>query len=439
MPHHRAGGTGGESTVTPALYRGATALAAPFVDFWLARRRARGREDAARFAERHGIAARPRPAGSLVWLHAASVGEAQAILSLVHRLVAGDARHVLVTTGTVTSATLLAGRLPSRALHHYVPVDRLPWVRRFLDHWQPDLALWVQSELWPNLVLETAERGIPMAIVNGRMSERSLARWTRLPGLIRPMLAAFDLCLAANDDHARRFAALGARDVRMLGNLKFAADPLPVDAGRRAELAAMTEGRPLWLAASTHDGEEQAALAAHRALAGRVPGLLTVIVPRHPERGAAVARVAAESGLVAARRAVGEPIRADTAVYVADTMGEMGLFYQRAGVVFVGGSIAPRGGHNPIEPALFDCAILHGPDMANNREIAAELAENRAARIVTDGEALTAALGQLFADGTMRDTMAAAARQVALDNHAVLDRVLACFAPYLDLPSHARA
>lgn len=425
--------------MTPALYRGATALAAPLVDLWLARRRAHGREDTARFAERHGIAACPRPAGPLVWLHAASVGEAQAILSLVHRLVAGDARHVLVTTGTVTSAALLADRLPARAFHHYVPVDRLPWVRRFLDHWQPDLALWVQSELWPNLVLETAGRGIPMAIINGRMSERSMGRWERLPGLIRPMLATFDLCLAANDDHARRFAALGARDVRMLGNLKFAADPLPVDAARRAELAAMTAGRSLWLAASTHDGEEQAALAAHQALSGRVPGLLTVIVPRHPDRGAAIARLAAESSLATARRAAGEPVGADTAVYVADTMGEMGLFYERAGIVFVGGSITPRGGHNPIEPALFDCAILHGPDMANNREIAAELAERQAARVVADGAALTAALAQLFDDDAMRASMAEAARQVALDNRAVLDRVLDCLAPYLERPGHARA
>ena len=425
--------------MTPALYRGATALAAPLVDLWLARRRASGREDTARFAERHGIAARPRPAGPLVWLHAASVGEAQAILSLVHRLIADEARHVLVTTGTVTSAALLADRLPARAFHHYVPVDRLPWVRRFLDHWQPDLALWVQSELWPNLVLETSARSIPMAVINGRMSERSMGRWERLPGLIRPMLAAFDLCLAANDDHARRFVALGARDVRMLGNLKFAADPLPVDAGKRAELAAMTAGRPLWLAASTHDGEEQAAFAAHQALSRHISGLLTVVVPRHPDRGGAIARLAAESGLAAARRAAGEPIGADTAVYIADTMGEMGLFYEHAGIVFVGGSIAPRGGHNPIEPALFDCAILHGPDMANNREIAAELAEHRAVRMVADSAALLAALAQLFADRVIRDSMAAAARQVALDNRAVLDRVLDSLAPYLERSGHARA
>lgn len=425
--------------MTPALYRGATALAAPIVDLWLARRRARGREDAARFGERHGIAARPRPPGQLVWLHAASVGEAQAILSLVHRLVRDDARHALVTTGTVASASLLADRLPARAIHHYVPVDRMPWVRRFLDHWRPDLALWVQSELWPNLVLETARRGIPMAIVNGRMSERSMGRWRRMPRLIRPMLAAFDLCLAANDDHARRFAALGARNVRMLGNLKFAADPLPVDAARRAEFAAMIGDRPLWLAASTHDGEEQAAMAAHQLLSSGIPNLLTVVVPRHPDRGAIVARLAAERGLAAARRAAGERIGTDTAVYVADTMGEMGLFYERAGIVFVGGSLAPRGGHNPIEPAPFDCAILHGPDMANNREIAAELAGHGAARVVADGAALAAALTQLFTDGRLRDAMAAAARNVALDNRAVLDRVLDGLAPYLNEAGHARA
>jgi 3-deoxy-D-manno-octulosonic-acid transferase len=414
-------------------------LAAPVIDLVLARRRARGREDAARFAERHGIAARPRPAGPLVWLHAASVGEAQAVLSLVQRLVADGTRHALVTTGTVTSAALLAGRLPGRAFHHYVPVDRLPWVRHFLDHWRPDLALWVQSELWPNLVLETALRGTPMAIINGRMSERSSRRWTLLPGLIRPMLESFALCLAANDDHARRFTALGARDVRMLGNLKFAADALPVDPGQRAALAAMIGARPRWLAASTHDGEEQAAFAVHRALAARLPGLLTLIVPRHPERGIAIAERAAAAGLVAARRAAGQAIGPDTAVYIADTMGEMGLFYDLAGIVFVGGSLTPRGGHNPIEPALFDCAILHGPDMANNREIAAELAGAGGARIVADGAALAAEVTALFDDAGARAGLASAARRVAGENRAVLDRVLGALAPYLGEAGHARA
>ncbi|MBM3600596.1 MAG: 3-deoxy-D-manno-octulosonic acid transferase [Alphaproteobacteria bacterium] len=422
----------------PALYRGATDLAAPVIEMALERRRRRGREDELRMAERRGAPSRPRPAGPLVWLHAASVGEAQATLSLVARLVEGGRRHVLVTTGTVTSARLLGQRLPDGAFHQYVPVDRAAWVRRFLAHWRPDLALWVQSEFWPNLVLETKAAGVPMAVINARMSERSFRRWRYLGGLIRPMLEAFALCLAADAEHARRFEALGARAVRVAGNLKFAAAPLPVDSTARQTLNAMIGDRPRWLAASTHDGEELAAIATHRSVASGRPGLLTIIVPRYPERGPQIAELAAASGLAVARRAAGDAIETATDVYVADTMGEMGLFYEVAPIVFVGGSITPRGGHNPIEPAAFDCAILHGPDMANNREIAAELAAAGATLVVNDATALADEVTRLFADPALRAERAKAARRVTADSGAVLDRVLDVLAPYLAGSSGAR-
>ncbi len=291
--------------MTAALYRAGTELLGPAIELWLKRRLARGKEDPARLSERLGRPGRDRPPGRLVWLHGASVGEAISVLPLIDRLLAArDDVSVLLTTGTVTSARLMAERLPARAFHQFAPVDRPSAVERFLDHWRPDLALWVESELWPNLVAETAKRGAAMALVNARLSERSYRRWRRLGWLIRPMLSAFALTLAQSEADAQRLRALGARDVRCLGNLKSAAPPLVVDKAALAELSAALGGRPRWLAASTHPGEEAIAADVHRRLAPRLPGLLTVIAPRHPERGPELAEAL---GATVARRSAGEP------------------------------------------------------------------------------------------------------------------------------------
>jgi 3-deoxy-D-manno-octulosonic-acid transferase len=425
---------------TLTLYRATTTALGPVLALYLARRMARGKEDRERFAERQGRAARPRPKGPLLWVHAASVGEAMSTLSLIDRLlVERPSLSVLVTTGTVTSARLLATRLPAgRAWHQYVPVDRPAYVRRFLDHWQPDLALWVESELWPTLVSETHRRGVPLLLLNGRMSQRSFRGWQRLPGLIAPLLAAFDLCLAQDAVQAERLKHLGATAPATVGDLKAAAPPLPVDEEELARLAAPLVGRPLWLAASTHEGEEEAVADAHLALARAHPGLLTSIAPRHPVRGAAIAAELAARGLGVARRSQDEAIAADTDVYLADTLGELGLFYRLAGIAFIGGSLSAKGGHNPLEAALLDCAILHGPDMANCADVARRLAEAGATVAVGDASALAAAVGRLLADPIERAARAAAAAGIAAENGAVLDAVMARIAPWLDrLTPHA--
>ncbi|MBU0725856.1 MAG: 3-deoxy-D-manno-octulosonic acid transferase [Alphaproteobacteria bacterium] len=419
--------------------------AGSLIEAYLDRRLRQGKEDPARLPERMGIASRPRPPGVLVWLHAASVGEATSALALVDALLAQRPDlTLLVTTGTVTSAALLAGRLPPRALHHYVPVDRREWVERFLDHWRPDLALWIESELWPMLIVETDRRGIPMVLINARMSRKSARSWRFLPGLALDVLGRFDLCLARSIEQAERFRRLGAPTVRVPGNLKFAATPLPADPAALAELRAMIGDRPHWLAASTHDGEEQAAIAAHRAAAARHPDLLTLIMPRHPKRGAAVASLASEAGLTVARRALGQAPTPETAIYVADTLGEMGLFLASSPIVFVGGSLAPKGGHNPLEAAHFGCAILHGPDMRNNAEMAEALQADQAALCVTDAAALKAAIGRLLDDPAEQARLAEAAANVAERNAGVLDRVMAELANFLNAlppqkPENARA
>jgi len=422
------------------LYRTLTTVLGPVVMLYLIRRLAAGREDRGRFAERRGVASRTRPDGPLVWVHAASVGEAVSMLALIDELVAERlSLSVLVTTGTVTSARLLATRLPeNRAWHQYVPVDRLAYVRRFLDHWRPDLALWVESELWPNLVLETKARGVPLVLVNARMSADSFQGWQRWPSIIRPLLGAFDLCLGQDVVQTERLRQLGAPRALCVGNLKTAAGPLPVSEAELVRLAAQTAGRPLWLAASTHAGEEDTAAAAHRALKRRWPDILTIIVPRHPVRAGTIAAMLKGEGFSVARRSLAEPIEAATEIYLGDTLGELGLFYRLAGVAFIGGSLVPMGGHNPLEAALLDCALLHGPDMSNCAAIARDLAAAGAALTVRDDAELAAAVAQLIGDPVERARRAAAGLEVAADNRAVLDAVLERIAPWLDrLTPHA--
>ena len=270
-----------------------------------------------------------------------------------------------MTTGTLTSAALLAQRLPPGALHQYAPLDSPLFVRRFLRHWRPDAALVAESELWPNMIVELKRSGSPLAMVNGRISERSLARWMKAPRFIAALMKDFDLCLARSESDGERLVALGAPRVLVAGDVKFDAPTLPADRRELAELAGLTSGRQIWIAASTHEGEEMIAAAAHRRLRQVFPDVLTLIAPRHPDRGEAVLRQLEAQGLVCALRSRGDAIGSGTAVYVCDTIGELGLFYRLAGVVFVGKSFVGGGGQNPIEPARLACAILHGPMVAN--------------------------------------------------------------------------
>ncbi len=417
----------------PRLYRALTRPLAPIALVALKRRRRRGKEDARRLRERQGVPGLARPNGPLVWVHAASVGEATAVSGLIERLLHDrPSLEILVTTGTVASARMLAERLPARARHQFAPVDLPHWVARFLDHWRPDLALWVESELWPNLVMETHARGVPMALINGRLSARSYARWRRWPGMIEPILGAFALCLAQDAQQAGRLRRLGAGRVASVGDIKAAAGPLPVDRIELKQLRERIGVRPTWLAASTHAGEEEAAAAAHRRLATSHPRLLTLIAPRHPARGGAIAAMLAAQGLRVARRSLGEPIADDTEVYLADTMGELGLLYSLAGIAFVGGSLAARGGHNAFEPARLGCAVLHGPDMSNCAAMAAALAAAGAAETVADADGLARSVSALLGDPALRARRAAAGARVAAAGLGVLDATLDQLAPWLD-------
>lgn len=417
----------------PLFYRTMTRPLAPVARAYLTQRRRRGKEHPTRFRERRGLPGAARPPGPLAWVHAASVGEATAMLALIERLLQSrPGLEILVTTGTVSSACLLESTLPARARHQFVPVDLPRWIARFLGHWRPDLALWVESELWPNLVLATHARGVPMILVNGRLSARSYRGWRQWPGLARPMLGAFDLCLAQDECQAERFRRLGVRQATGIGDLKAAAAALPFNPSELLRLRGCIGPRPLWLAASTHSGEEEIAMRVHRELSARHPGLLTIIAPRHPARGEAIGAMLAAGGMRFARRSLGEPIARETDIYLADTIGELGLFYRLACVAFVGGSLAAKGGHNPFEAARLGCAVLHGPDMSNCSGMAAALAAAGAAEIVTGAESLAGAVSTLLADRPLRLKRAAAAAHTAEEGRGVLDSVIERLAPWLD-------
>ncbi len=412
------------------LYQVAARAAAPLAPRLLARRLGRGKEHPTRLPERYGEPGLPRPSGPLIWVHAASVGEMLAVVPLIARVRAQDFA-VLVTSGTVTSATLAERRLPPGTAHQFIPLDVPQFVARFLDHWRPDLALFVESDLWPNLIMACATRRIPMILINGRVSERSFRRWRLLPGAIGALLSQFDLCLAQSEADANRYTRLGAPRISAIGNLKLDVPPPPADQSTLSRFRALIGMREVIAAASTHSGEETAIIATHLRLRQQCPGLLTVIAPRHPARGQSVAEAARAAGLSVGVRTQGDLPKRDVEVYVADTLGELGLVYRIAPIVFMGGSLASHGGQNPIEPIRLGAAVLHGPNVWNFAEIYSTLDEARGAERVADEAALTKRLGLWLAEPKTREAVAKAGAKTVAQLGGALERTLAALDPYL--------
>src|SRR3982075_2383244 len=412
------------------VYRRLSSAMVPLAPALIKRRLKQGKEDPARIGERRGISGDIRPHGPLVWIHGASVGEVLAAAALIERLRALNIR-ILLTSGTVTSAAIVAKRFPADIIHQYVPYDSPRYVARFLDHWRPSLALFIESDLWPNLILASAARRLPMVLINGRMSQRSFPRWRRVINTISALLGRFDVCLAQSQIDAERFTALGSRNVVTTGNLKLDVPAPPADPAKLERLMAVTRGRPIIVAASTHPGEEEILIEAHRTLAGFFPSLLSVIVPRHPNRGEAIARTVAASGLHCGLRSRDELPTATTDIYVADTMGEMGLFYRLAPIVFMGGSLVPHGGQNPIEAVKLGASIVHGPHVFNFSDVYEALDSAGGARRADTREALVKQLGQLLADPAAREWSVGAAERVVGQLGGALNRTLVALEPYL--------
>lgn len=416
--------------MTLRVYRKLSSAMVPLAPALIARRLKQGKEDPERVGERRGLSPDTRPHGPLVWIHGASVGEVLAAAALIERLRALNLR-ILLTSGTVTSAAIVAKRFPPDIIHQYVPYDSPRYVARFLDHWRPSLALFIESDLWPNLILSSAARRLPMVLINGRMSPRSFPRWRRVSNTISALLEKFEVCLAQSETDADRFAALGSRNVVVTGNLKLDVPAPPADQAKLEKLMAVTRGRPAIVAASTHPGEEQMLVEAHKTLARYFPGLLTVIVPRHPDRGDAVAGVVAAAGRHSAQRSREELPTATSDIYVADTMGELGLFYRFSPIVFVGGSLVPHGGQNPIEAVKLGASVVHGPHVFNFSDVYEALDKAGGARLAATPEALVKQLGQLLADSRTREACLTAAEHVVGELGGALDRTMAALEPYL--------
>ncbi len=413
-------------------YRVLTGLARPAAPLILGLRARKGKEDRQRQPERLGYAGAPRPPGRLAWVHAASVGEANAVLPLLPALrEQRPGLRFLLTTGTVTSAEVAARRLAPGDIHQYAPLDIGEYVRRFLDHWQPDLGIFTESEIWPNLILESSARGVPLALINARMSNGSFGRWRRNAGLAEPLFSRFDLVLAQNGKLARRFSELGARRAFGVGNLKIDAPPPPVDVAEAHRLRDALAGRPHFVAASTHEGEDETVGAAHRALARMIPGFCTIIVPRHPERGERMAAQFKRGGLAVARRSLRELPERGTEVYIADTIGELGTLYAVSDVAFIGGSLVDRGGQNPIEAVRHGSAVLTGPYLNNFRDAYRALFQHDGALMVRSGDDLAEAASKLLANQVELMRMRAGANAALETLTGALQRTVEALLPLL--------
>lgn len=413
-----------------ATYRWAGAAVYPLIGGYVAWRASKGKEDRARRRERYGQTNRARPEGPLIWMHAASVGETVAVIGLIEHIL-GYGINIVLTTGTVTSAKVAEERLGDRVIHQYVPLDLKPAISRFLNHWKPDLAIMAESEIWPMTILELGVRRVPQVLVNGRLSDRSFAGWRKHPFLAEALFENLAHVVAQSEGDGERFRILGARPVTVSGNLKVDTSPPPVDPDALAQLKGEIGARKTWAAISTHPGEEAIAVEVHRMLRRRHPDILTIIVPRHPERATALEAEFTAAGLQVARRGRKDPIRPETDILLGDTIGEMGLYLRLTEIAFVGRSLAIEGGQNPIEPAMLGTAVLAGKNVQNFRETYRRLIDRGGARLVRDRDMLAGAVNFLFNNEPARKGMMKAGLRAVEEMSGALAHTLTALEPYI--------
>jgi len=418
------------------IYTTLLSKAEPFLDNLLQKRLLKGKEDPQRLDERRGITDLKRPDGMLVWLHAASVGEAQSALILVQSVLNHNPNYnILVTTGTQTSAKRMETALPDRAFHQYAPLDHPEWVARFLDHWQPDSVMWMESELWPNALLDIKRRNIPAALVNARLSNHSMGRWKLIKNSIAQLLSTFDVILAQSDQDAQNFQKLGAHNVIASGNIKYSAAPLPFNQEAFKDLKSVIGNRPTIVYASTHDGEEAIAAQTHSILEQQFPGLLSIIIPRHPERGIKIEENLQTNHLGIITRGEDKVLPdEETRIYIANTLGEMGLFYRLSEIVYVGRSLSNDGGggHNPLEPAQLNCAVIHGKNVQNLQDIYDDMQASHACISLNNQDDLVQKIEWLLSDSDERNAFIARANAFASAQSHVIDTVLNHVLPLLE-------
>lgn len=422
------GGFGASSALR--IYRWAGVAIYPFIGAYLGLRTAGGKEERARRNERYGYPGLDRPDGPLIWFHAVSVGETNAVIPLI-REIRRRGINVVLTTGTVTSAHVATSRLDPAVSHQYVPLDMKPAISRFLAHWQPDIAIFAESEIWPMTMMELGKRHIPQILVNARMSDRSFSTWRRWSGIAGALFEYLALVIAQSDHDADRFRELGALPVLVSGNLKVDTDlPVP-DPAVMERYATGLGARKTWAAISTFEGEELAAATVHKILKTRTD-LLTIIVPRHPERSDQIEQMLVAEGLVVARRTRNDPILPETDILLGDTIGEMGLYLRLTQIAFVGRSLTAEGGQNPIEPAMMGCAILSGGHVQNFRDTYQALAKNGSARMVRDTEMLAKGVFYLLNNDEARLQMIEAGYETIHQLRGALTATIRGLEPYIN-------
>lgn len=411
-------------------YRLTGAAIYPMLGPYLSVRAAKGKEERARRSERYGRSKKLRPHGPLVWFHAASVGETVAVIPLIEEVV-GRGISVVITTGTVTSANIANERLGEAVIHQYVPLDLKPAVSNFLNHWRPDLAIISESEIWPMTILELGARRIPQILVNGRISDRSFATWSRSPKLADALFENLSHVVAQTELDASRFSSLGANPVTVSGNLKVDSDLPPVKDEDLMLYKKSFGSRNSWAAISTFEGEDEIVTDAHQMLCKSNPNSILIIVPRHVERADAIEQMLIEKGLKVARKSNGDQVTEDTDIFLGDTTGEMGLYLRLASIVFVGKSIKGEGGQNPLEPAMLESAILTGPNVQNFREAYRALLQNKAARIIKDTETLAGCVEYLMSNNEVREGMIEAGVSTVQNMRGSLGKTIQDLEPYL--------
>ncbi len=407
------------------IYKALTKLSTPLLIAILSKRLKAGKELPKRAEEKRAITNKTRPSGELIWIHAASIGEAQSTLIVIDKLLEQNKNlNILVTTGTVTSAQIMADRLPSQAFHQFYPLDHPKWVSRFLDHWKPDSVIWMESELWPNMLHEVKHRNIPAILINARISDKSFKSWRKLKPLAKSTLSAFDKILCQTEQDSKYFDALGAKNVTVTDNLKYSATKLTYD---KEKLESLVTNRPIWLYASTHKGEEELACKAHINLKKQFPNLLTIIVPRHPERRDEIKDTCQKFDLNIKFRGGKKKLPEDNDdIYIADTLGELGLFYRLSPIACIGRSFSDDGGggHNPIEPAQLGCAVIHGKNVQNLQAIFDEMNAANAAICIENPSDLSLVISTLLSNNDKMLGLQNAGKQYAQKKSHVIDKVM---------------
>ncbi len=401
---------------------------------YIEKRKQKGKEDLARFNERIGRPTIKRPEGKLIWLHGASVGESVSMLPLINKILDHykDA-HVMVTTGTTTSAEVMSKRLPERAFHQYFTIDNPFFTTRFVKHWRPDIVLWFESDFWPAMLSSIKRKNIPLLLINGRISNKSFKKWQQFDFVSKEILDCFTMCLGQSEEDAYRLRILGAKNALCLGNLKYAGLPSPIDEEEKQKMQKAFEKRTIWLASSTHDDEELRLAKIHKNLKAKYKDLLTIIVPRHPNRGAEIAqKLEKELGLKTALRSDNEIIEESTDIYIANTIGEVGMWYDLSDIVFIGGSLIPHGGQNFIEPSRQKCAVIIGPHTHNFNDAMARAKKADAIIQINDVIELQDVITNLFDSPDLLDAKKSLAYNWATSEAKVLDGILDKVKEYID-------